>query len=184
MHRTAKTVRRTTAGFTLTEMLVAGSIGTIVMAGVLTTYIHTMRAFHAISNYWEIHTSGRYAIERFAADMRAVYAVTAYSSNSQLRVTIPTSFYTTGAPASLKTVTYTYSSGTLCRTDSTDGLTLVLANNIYALNFRLYDRLGAPTTVLSVAKAAQLDMFLRKQTAGRAQTEDYLSARLDMRNKP
>jgi hypothetical protein len=81
-------------------------------------------------------------------------------------------------------VTYSYAGGALRRTDSTDNIPVLLATNIYACTFQLYDKVGALTTVRANAKAAQLDLWLRKYTAGRAQTEDYLSARLDMRNKP
>jgi Tfp pilus assembly protein PilW len=168
----------------MTEVMVTTVIGSIILAGILTTYIHTGRAFRAISNYWEIHTQGRYAIERFAADMRGVYGINQFVSNSTLQVSIPTVFNAQGSPVTLKTVTYTFNNGALWRRESTDNLNVMLATNIYSLSFRLYDRIGNRTTVVSTSKAIQLDLYLRKYTANQAQTEDYLSARLDMRNKP
>lgn len=164
--------------------MVTSVIGSIILAGILTSYIHTGRAFRAISNYWDIHTQGRYAIERFAVDMRAVSEITSFSSNSSVTVRIPTVFSSSGTPTSTKTVTYTYQNNALWRRDSTDNLNAMLATNVYYLNYRLYDRLGQITHLTGVAKAIQLDLHLRKYTANVAQTEDYLSARLNMRNKP
>jgi hypothetical protein len=48
----------------------------------------------------------------------------------------------------------------------------------------LYDKLGSNTVVLSNAKGVQVDIRLRKYVINQVQSEDYLSARLDMRNTP
>jgi Tfp pilus assembly protein PilW len=176
--------RGTSAGFTLVEAAMGAAIGSIIMAGVLSTYIMTAREFRAISNYWEIHVDGRYAIDRFAADMRQVSDVTSFATNGPLAVTIPTGFNSSGVITSSVTVTYTYTSGALKRTLSSTGSTSVLATNVYNLRFALYDRVGSNTTVVANSKGISCEIFLRKYTAGQKQTEDYLSARLDMRNKP
>jgi prepilin-type N-terminal cleavage/methylation domain-containing protein len=175
---------RETAGFTLTEMLVSVAIGGVILAALLTSFIMCQRSLLAISNYWQIHADGRVAIDRFAADMRQVSAVTSFNSNSTLVVVIPTNFTSNGTIQGSKTVTYSYGGGALKRTDSTTGLTTVLATNIYSLGFRLYDKVTSNTTVLSTAKGVQMELFLRLYTAGQAQTEDYLSARLVLRNTP
>jgi Tfp pilus assembly protein PilW len=165
-------------------MAMGAAIGSIIMAGVLSTYIMTAREFRAISNYWEIHVDGRYAIDRFAADMRQVSDVTSFATNGPLVVTIPTGFNSSGVVTSSVSVTYTYSGGALKRTLSTTGSTSVLATNVYNLRFSLFDRVGSNTTVIANSKGISCEIFLRKYTAGQKQTEDYLSARLDMRNKP
>jgi hypothetical protein len=173
------------AAFTLTEALVATSVGTLVIAGVVTTYIMTIKSFQALSNYWEIHADGRYAVDRFASDMRAVFAITTLN-NTQLVCQIPTGFYPNGLIASNKTVAYTYTGSALYRAETISGSTTrkKLAENIYLLSFNLYDRLGNPTTSIAIAKSIQVDIKLRKFTVSQVQSEDYLSARLDMRNKP
>src|SRR6266850_2166812 len=178
------TRRNATGGFTLVEASMGAAIGAFIMAGVLSTYIMTIRQFNAISNYWEIHTDGRIAIDRFAADMRAVSDVTSFASNGPLVVKVPTAFDDYGNILSNKTVTYTYTASMLKRTDSTTSSTSVLTTNVYNLKFGLFDRVGSNTTVLSNSKGISVEIFLRKYTAGQKQTEDYLSARLDMRNKP
>jgi hypothetical protein len=182
--KTFQRLRRQTAGFTLVEVSITSGIGLMIAAGILSTYIVASRGFNAITNYWEIHSDGRMAVDRFAADMRATYQITSFSTNGPLVVRVPVNFNNNGAVQSHKTVTYSYANGALNRTDSTTGKTSMLATNIYALKFQLYNRVGNKETVVANAKAISLELFLRKYTAGKAQTEDFLSARLDMRNKP
>ncbi len=174
--------RHNTAGFTLPELLLTAAIGGIVMGGITTTYIMSVKGFQAISNYTEIHASGRSAIDWFSRDMRAVNSIVSFNS-SNLVVTIPTAFTTSGSVSTSKTITYSVNHGGLYRTESTTG-TRMLATNIHALTFYLYDKVGSNTTVLSTAKGIQVDLQLRKQVISQIQSEDYLSARFDMRNKP
>jgi Tfp pilus assembly protein PilW len=172
---------RSGRAFTLLETLIGASIGSLIAAGVLTTYIFSIRSFSAISNYVEIHRSGRSAVDYVSRDARGVSSVYS-SSSSNLVVKIPTAFDNTGSVISNKTVTYSYSSGILWRTDSSTGKTTGLASNVVQLTFSLYDRLGSNTVVLSNAKGVQLNIKLRKTVTNQIQSEDYLSARLDMRN--
>lgn len=183
---TPRTIQRRQAdgGFTLVEMMMAAVIGSIIMAAVLTTYIMCVRGFTAISNYWEIHTYGRYSIDKFAGDMRGVSGITSFATNGPVVVVIPMTFDSSGNVTSSKTVTYTYAAKALKRTDSTIGYAHTIATNVYSVSFKLFDRVGNVTTVTSNAKAIQLELFLRKSTGSQKQTEDYLSARLDMRNTP
>ncbi len=177
------TPSRSCGGFTLVEASMGAAIGAIIMAGVLSTYIMTARQFHAISNYWEIHMDGRTAIDRFAVDMRAVYAIKSFAASGPLVVKTP--YYSSGGwITNTATITYTYTSGMLQRTDALTGSTAVLATNVYNLKFSLFDRVGSNTTVIAAAKGVSIELFLRKSTAGKYQTEDYLSARMNMRNKP
>ncbi len=174
---------RRSDGFTLAEAMMGVAIGSIIMAGVLSSYIMCARQFRALANYWEIHSDGRYAVDRFTSDIRSVYDVTSYSSNGPLVVKLPY-FNNGGVVTGSTTVTYTYTAGALKRTVSNPASTSVLATNVYDCKFYLYDRVGNPTTVLANSKGVVIEIFLRKYTAGRKQTEDYLSARVNMRNKP
>ena len=165
--------------------MMGAAIGALIMAGVLSTYVMTAREFRALSNYCEIHIEGRHAVDHFALDMRSAGNISSFATNGPVVVVIPTGFNTDGSWTGSKNVTYRYySTGYLKRTDSATGESSVLATNIYNLRFSLFDRVGNPTTTISESKGIQLEIFLRKYTAGQKQTEDYLSARLDMRNKP
>jgi hypothetical protein len=165
------------------EVLIAGTIGTVIMGAVITTYLVSVRGFTAISNYSEIHADGRRAVDIFSRDMRTLYQITSYGP-SNLVCRLPTGFSSSGAVTSYKTITYSINKGALYRSDSSTGKTSMLATNIYQLNFKLYDRIGSNTTVIGTAKGIQLDIKLRKRVVSQIQSEDYLSARLDMRNKP
>lgn len=169
------------AGFTLAEVMVATALGSMIMLAVVTTYLIAIRSFRAISNYAEIHADGRLAIDQFARDMRAVNRVTSFSI-SNIVVSIPVAFSSTGSVTTNKTVAYSISNGTLYRSDSAAGSTKALAGNIYSLSFQLYDKVGSATSLTNNAKGVQLDVKLRKYVQNQLQSEDFLSARLDMRN--
>ena len=171
------------SGFTLVEMMVAGGIGAFVLVGIMTTYIFSIKSFVALSNYVDIHGAGRKSVNLIARDMRGVCRVTSFTTNS-LTVLIPTAFSATGSVISNKTVTYTLDGSALKRTDSSSSKTSTLAAHVTQLDFALYDHLGSNTTLLSSAKGIQVNIRLRKQAGNQSQTEDFLSARLDMRNIP
>lgn len=174
---------RDTRSFTLVEMMMGMVVGAFVLAAVLTSYLFCMKAYQAISNYREIHAGGRHAVDRFAKDMRAVYGITSMTTTS-LVVTIPTSFSSSGVVLSNKTVTYKYKSSALYRQDTFTGENDQLCTNIYSLEWVLYDHVGSNTTLIGSAKAIQMHIKLRKQLMSTLQTEDYLSTKFDMRNKP
>jgi hypothetical protein len=159
------------------------AIGALVIAGVLTTYILCLKQFNAISNYAEIHRGGRASVDQLSQDFRAISSISSFASTNLVAV-IPTAFSATGSVISNKIVTYAMRSGALWRTDSSTGKTVMLATNINTLTFSLYNRFGTNTTVLSSAKGIQVDIRLRKTVMSQIQSEDYLSARLDMRNVP
>lgn len=184
-HRPAniRTADHAQQGFTLVEVMVALAIGSMIMAAVLTTYVISIRGFRAIANYAEIHADGRLAIDQFARDMRGVSRVVSINS-SNLVVTIPIAFSNTGSVISNKTVTYSLSNKTLYRADTLSGQNSAIAHNIHAVNFVLFDKVGNPTTLTSIAKGVQIDLELRKYVLSQLQSEDFLSARLDMRNVP
>ena len=168
---------------TLAETLVASAIGALILVGVMTTYIMSVKGFTAISNYRQIHGDGRLAVTYFARDMRGVSSISSFANSSNVTVVIPTAFNSSGTAISNKTVSYTMSGGVLSRYDSSTGYTDQLAANINGLTFTLYNNLGSSNGVtVSTAKGIQLDIKLRKTVMSQVQSEDYLSARYDMRN--
>lgn len=178
-------------GFSLAEMNVATAVGTLILAAAASTYLMSVKGIRAVSNYAEIHKGAREAVNFFAKDMRAVYSINAYSSTN-LTVTIPLAFGTTGIVTSNKTVSYFYTSniangrtnGWLKRFDSSTGKTSMLATNIYFFQYTLYDHIGSNTTLTNSAKSIAVEIKLNKFVINQIQSEDYISARMDMRNKP
>ena len=174
---------RGTQAQTLAETMVATAIGSFILIGVMTTYIVSLKGFTAIANYREIHAGGRLAVTYFAKDMRGVSSIASFPNSSNITVTVPTAFNSSGTVTSSKTVSYTTSNGCFYRYDSSTGSTDKLAGNISQLTFTLFDLLGSSNSVaLANAKGVQLDIKLRKTVMNQVQSEDYLSARYDMRN--
>ena len=167
----------------LAETMVATAIGAFILIGVMTTYIMSIKGFTAFANYREIHAGGRRAVNFFAKDMRGVSGITLFPNSSNITVTVPTAFNSSGSVTSSKTVSYSTTGGALYRYDSGTGNTDKLAGNISQLTFTLFDLLGNSNSVaFANAKGVQLDIKLRKTVMSQVQSEDYLSARYDMRN--
>ena len=175
---------RATGAFTLIETLLSASLGTFILSGVMTTYIGSMKGLQTISNYVEIHQNGRHAVDVFGRDMQAVSGISSCSTSGAMVVTIPISFTWNGIVTATKTITYSSSGNGWYRHDSQTGGTHMIANNAYQVVLTLFDRIGNPTTIPSIAKCVQVDLRLRKYVMSQVQSEDYVSARVIMRNKP
>src|ERR1043166_3006318 len=90
---------RAVSGFTLVELMVCSAITTIILAGVVTCYLSSIKGFRAIANYAEIHGDGRIAVDYFARDVRSTSAITTYATTN-LTITIPTAFNSFGTAIS------------------------------------------------------------------------------------
>lgn len=69
--------RRRQAGFTLVEVMIASTLGTIILAGVLTTFILIARSGVRVVNYSAMETQTRRAFEQLAIDARMSNGFTA-----------------------------------------------------------------------------------------------------------
>jgi len=170
-------------GFTLVELMMAAAIATFILAAVLSSYICMLRGFTALANYAQIHQQAGIAVEKFAKDMREVNNVASFTS-SYLKVSIPTNFTATGTISGTNIITWSYTNQALRRTESITGLTRTLATNVTSLTLSLYDKNGSNTATLSSAKGVQIDIHLRKDVQSRTVSEDFRSARFDLRNVP
>jgi len=171
------------AGFTLVEILFAMGISAFILAGVMTSYVFTVKGFRSLSNYNEIEADGRRALDWFARDLRAGMAIASCTSN-QLIAVLPTTVGPDGQVTTSNQVSYVYQSGSLNRIHAGTGQTTLLAENVTQLTFSLYDVAGNVTTQTSHAASVQIHAVLQKNVQGKNQTTDFLSARLRMRNAP
>ena len=171
------------SGFTLVEMLFTLAIGTFIIAGVMTSYIFTVKGFYGLSNYNEIQADGRRGLDWFARDLRAGMAVASCTSN-QLITVLPVTVGSDGRVTASNQVTHVYQGGSWYRIQGSTGQTTLLAKNVAQLTFSLYDTAGNVTTQARRAASVQLIAVLKKNVQGNNQTADFLSARLRMRNAP
>lgn len=79
---------RACRGFTLTEILIAFGLASILMTGVMTTFVMMGRTGYLAQNYTELEVEARKALELFSREARMANGVSAYSTTS-VTFTIP-----------------------------------------------------------------------------------------------
>lgn len=174
--------------FTLPEIMIGASLGSIVLAGVLSSFIMMARSGALLQNYSDMTTQGRRALEEFSQDIRMASDIT-WNSSSSVTLTIPENYTSYG-----NQVTYAYESGTSGTTAraffrrpgdaaSTASAT-VLVKNVIACTFYRFDRLDNAATTDSSTKRLELSLRMRTGGTGSATaTENTVSASYLMRNK-
>lgn len=127
-----KTGNRPTRAWTLTEMMVALAIFSIVGLALASFMIFGARSFVAMSNYAQLDKANREALDLLTREIRQAKHVSDYTTNP------PTLKLVSGDG---KTVIYTFNpvSETMVR-DASDGSHKVLLENCKLLNFNLYKR--------------------------------------------
>lgn len=85
---------RRARAFTLVEVLIAASLGTIVMAGVLASYLMLVRSAVRVANYSTMESQVRRSFEQLGVDARMANKITCHFSGSVITaftLTIPNS---------------------------------------------------------------------------------------------
>lgn len=167
-------------GFTLAEMLLTLAIASFIVAGVMTSYVFSMKGFRSLSNYNEIQAEGRQALDWFARDARVGIQVSSWSS-SQVVLFLPAAVDSMGVVTSTNVVTHKIVGGAWYRIDGS-GVTKQLGSGITSASFSLYDQAGNCTSNATQAVSVQVDAWLTKQLQKKKQTSEFLSARYRMRN--
>ena len=72
---------RNRVAMTLLELLVAVSIGGLVLAVIGFMYLNTLRSFAAIGNYAELDNASRNALDVLSRDVRQSRSLTAFTTN-------------------------------------------------------------------------------------------------------
>jgi prepilin-type N-terminal cleavage/methylation domain-containing protein len=176
--------RRRRRGFTLVEVMIGATLGAIVLAGVLSTYVMLGRSGALAYAYNGMSIDARRALEGFAQDVRMASAV-AWNNANSITLTVPDNYTADG-----NQVTYARdaATGSFYRrpgdATSSAGAT-VLARNVTSATFSRFDRLDAAATTNAGTK--RIELALRMQSGGigsRAATDNALSASFILRNKP
>ncbi len=170
------------AGFTLMESLFATAIAAFVLAGLITSYIFSVKGFRGLANYNQMQEDGRWAVEWLSHDLRFALGISSWSSNSVV-VLLPSAINSAGAVTSTDIVTHTLENAAWYRMDA-NGTTKELATNVNSLAFSLYDQAGNLTTQASQAVSVQVNAFLSQTFLNSTQTVECVSARYRMRNAP
>lgn len=164
--------------------MVSATLGTMILAAVLSMFIFLARSSANIINYAEMEAQARNGLEHFAQDTRQSSDVTWNSANS---ITL-----TIGAT----TVTYAFNSGSGELSRSTGGTTEVLLSGITTFTYSGYKITGASVDLSDLSTAAkrasaggvtkQIQIYIeaaRNSTTVARATNTVLSARYILRNK-
>ncbi len=177
---------RHSAGFTLVELLVAISLGGIVMTGMLSTYMFLGRNLVRLNNQQMLDDGHRRLLLEFSQDFRKAEAVT-FASDTVMTFRVP------NATASF-TITYTYTAGanytgTLVRTTTPATTTRTLARNLGSFDFDYFDGTDSAVTSfpnkLSSVKKVSFDYSVQAgyaRSGTRTPIQTVASARLVLRN--
>ena len=118
---TLKTLQRT-AGFTLSEMLVAVSISLIVLAAAVASSISLQKSFNAVDNYFATHMQQVRIMDYLSRDVNRGLSVTTSVDLQTLTVNLPNYIIQAGDPEAVgnpsligtpRTPTVSYASGGL-----------------------------------------------------------------------
>jgi Tfp pilus assembly protein PilW len=185
---------RKCSGFTVAELMVASSIGMLVLAGVAFMSLYGSRSYIAVANYTDLEAKSRYALDVISREVRQANAVLSFQTN------LPTKSLTLTNSAQAAVISLTYDSNartvTLAKTGQSpmDVLTecdrwdfslyqrtpLITATNVtffYATNTA-----GAITP--SLCKLINLSWKCSRQVAAqKLSTESVQAAQLVLRNK-
>jgi prepilin-type N-terminal cleavage/methylation domain-containing protein len=190
---------RALRAFTLTEVIIASTIGSVIMLGVLTTFLMLGRSAANLVNYNELDTEARRALELFSEDVRMAkevnwHGVTPANATS-VTLTIPP------VAAAGADVLVTYFWDTLENSDSrlsfcrkigspppntqTTNRGTVLVRNVTTFQFNAF-KIGGSGPASNALETKQIQLSLTASRSSRTAvtaTDMVLSARFILRNK-
>lgn len=187
--------RASQRGYTLVEIMMASTLGAVLMAGVLATFLMMGRSGYNAANYSMMESESRRALETFSEEARMANNITwASSSSILLRVVYSGGTYdvryvwdssangTTAGCFYREQVTSPSGSG-----QSAAGTKLILVRNVTEFAFRRYKVVnGVDYSAANDLETKQIQITLRSTRTGIttvATTNAVLSARVVLRNK-
>ena len=162
---------RSVTGLTLTELMVAMSIGMVVLAAVTTTFMAQARFYNAQEQINEMQQNARGALDVITRELKmAGYkpsggtfnGVTYSTSQLMIQVDLDSSGAITNSSTTNEQITYAYDTvnNQITRKRGT-GTAEVLADNITAFTFSYYDGSGASTTTSANVRQVRVDIIAR-----------------------
>ena len=197
---------KSSAGFTLVELLIGAALSAAVLAAVLSSYLFLGRQLSRLANQQTLETEARRALGTFTQDAQRATGVdtTATLSATRVSLTVPTAtgtttvtyYYNNGAQTSVTingtSVTMAANALTRCVYNGSTVTSLALLSNITAggLTLRYYDASGneytAYTDYLPGIKQLALEFTTQAGTAAAGTltpVHTVASSRLALRNR-
>ena len=177
-------------GFTLVELMAASGLSTIILMGLLSSFVLIGKNSYNAANYSMMETESRRALEMFAEEARMADGVT-WNNAYSVTLSVVTSSSTSTS------VTYVYDNGTSgatakcfyrkTGTSTSTATPLILVRNVSDFAFRRYKIVnGADFSASNDLETKQLQIALRTVRTGATTvnaTNAVLSARIVLRNK-
>jgi len=172
--------RRQSAGLSILEMMIAMTLGTLLLAGMASFGIYTARSFVATGNYADLDQASRNSLDIMTRDIRESRALTAFATNKL-----------TFIADNNQTLVFYFNPSTseLTRQKGND-ITVLLEQCDY-LNFKVYQR--SPSNGFSfypvqsnrweMAKLVDVSWICSRKILGeKVNTESVQTAKIVMRN--
>ena len=161
-----------TEGFTLTELMVAMSIGMVMLAAVTTTFMSQTKIYNAQEQINEMEQNARGVLDIISREVKmagynpatgAVTGVTYSTSQLQIEADLDASGTLSTSSSDNERIVYIFDSGNKQITRKVgSGLAQVLADNITAFDFSYYQADGTtPATTSSAIRQVKIDITAR-----------------------
>lgn len=177
--------QRSAAAFSLVEVVVVMSMMTMILTALFSSWGFIGRSTLGISHYTELNSMGRTGLEIFARDIRRARDIEEGFSSSGMTL-IMVNDDNTSSP-----VKYEYEAATkrLVRRDGSSATAVFEDVEQLQLSYFQTERDPMTDEVLFAtnsldARLVQLELRMARQVQGRDTTQNIISARYIMRNKP
>jgi Tfp pilus assembly protein PilW len=175
-------------GFTLVEIMIGLTLGMIVLAGVMTSFLMLGRSGMNAVHYSLSETEIRRGIEEFSQDVRMASGIK-WNSATSITLTVPDNY-----ASSSNQVTYAWDSSTTSPTAqcfyrvpgtaSSAMARTVFVRNVSAFEFSRFNRLHGEATSDAATKRVRISMNVRRvRTTLVATNSTLVSASYTLRNK-
>ena len=163
------------SGLTLIEMMVAFSVGGLVLMSMGLIFVTSSRSFAAMSNYVSMDRDSRKALDQMTRDIRRSQNLTTFTTNRLVfQYAGTTNLVYNWDPASARLTQW-----------KTGGQTNTLLTNCVFLKFAMTDNTLTPTTGVSQGKTISVAWKCSQRVVGTTVTSDDMQqALVVIRNKP
>lgn len=173
--------KRARAAFTLVEMMVASSVGAVLLAGIMSMFWFANRSFASLTNYLDLDQKTQSTLDKMSREIRQVTMLTDFSSTNLTFLNYD--------GASLQYI-YNPNAQTLTRVKGGTNTTVMLTG-CDSLQFSIFQRTPAsnsfqpyPTSVVTNTKVIELTWNCYRTILGsKVNTESMQSAKVVIRTK-
>lgn len=154
-------------GFTLVELMVAMTIGLIVLAAIYNIFIIQNKSFDVEEQITEMQQNARAALDIMSREIRmAGYDPNSNATAKIITATASSLSFSVDVPSDNTTITYAFDSGQkkITRTEGGGGAQ-PLAENIQAMAFTYYDTNGNVTAAPADIRQIKIDITARTSKA-------------------